>query len=132
MPNDAIAQLISKHFPLGLPHPGDLARKQPPILIQLPAFRTAGMQPELAKRVTNTLKLVGEAIVNLVETVGDSEIVSKKELAQLRAPKPGEPTPVLCRNCRSPMLWLNIVNGRATVTPELLSGVNIDCPHRIG
>jgi hypothetical protein len=135
MPNSAIAQLIAQHLPAGLPHPGDPTTNQPPISIPLPAFRTTGMPSEMAETINNTTGLIAEAIVNLIETVGESEIVSKAELAKLRVadvPK-GQPTPIMCSACRSPnpMLWVNLTDGPAYVDPTMLAALNTDCPHRV-
>lgn len=131
MPNDAVASLIAKHLSTGLPHPGNPANGQPAILIPLPMFRTDGMPPSVADQIETTAKLVAEAIVNLIETGTGSELVAKADLEQLRAPPEDQPMPVLCNVCNKPMLWLKVVNGRAAVTPALLRGVNLQCPHTI-
>ncbi len=131
MPNAPIAQLIAQHLPAGLPHPGDPTTGQPPVNLPLPAFRTTGMNAELAEQINNTAVLIGEAIVNLVETKGDSEIVSKAELQKLRTADipDGQPTPILCMACRQPMLWVQLTDGPAYVSPWLIAGVNAHCPH---
>jgi hypothetical protein len=76
---------------------------------------------------------VGEAVVNLIETQAGSVIIRRSELDALRAADAddsvGETLHVMCRNCRNPMLYLRIVNGRANVDPRVLSKVNPTCPH---
>ena len=131
MPNDAVASLIAKHLSSGLPHPGNPANGQPAILVPLPGFRTDGMAPQQVEQVEAATKIIGEAIVHLIETGTRTEFVDKAELEQLRAPPEGQPLPVECNVCRKPMLWLNVVNGRAAITPKLLGGVNLQCPHTI-
>ena len=84
------AQLISRALAEGLEHPGNGA-DQLPITIRLPLFRMAGQPPEITEQVENTVTMIGEAIVHLIETKGDSVIVNradyealKSELAQLK------------------------------------------------
>jgi hypothetical protein len=131
MPNSKLAKLISQRMSTGLPYPGDAYTKQQPMIIALPAFRTAGLPPQLADQVANTVELVGQAIIHLIETEGDSVIIGRGELNALRAADqgPGVPLTVMCRACNKPMLWLTITNGRAVIDPRLLGGVNTVCPH---
>ena len=131
MANDAVASLIAKHISSGLPHPGDPAKKQPAFLIPLPGFRTDGMLPRQAEQIEATALVIGEAIVHLIESGTNTEMVDKAELEQLRHPPPGHPLPVECSVCRKPMLWINVINGRAAVLPALLGSVNLQCPHTI-
>jgi hypothetical protein len=131
MPNDVVASLIAKHLSSGLPHPGNPSNGQPAILIPLPMFRTDGMPPSMVEQISVTAKLVGEAIVNLIETGTGSELVEKTDLEQLRAPPEDQPMPVECSVCRKPMLWLKVANGRAVISARLLGGVNLQCPHTI-
>lgn len=131
MPNDAMASLIAKHLSTGLPHPGNPDNGQPAILIPLPAFRTDGMSPPQAAQIQATTVLIGQAIVHLIETGTGAELVDKAELEQLRAPPEGQPMPVECIVCRKPLLWLNVVNGRAVINARLLGSVNLVCPHTI-
>ncbi len=85
-----IAALIADHIG-ELIHPGD--GNSGPIVLPVSTFRTAGIPPEMAEQFAREAgyptadipKLVGEAIVHLIETQGDSEIISRGELAQLRA-----------------------------------------------
>lgn len=87
----SIAELISQGLTDGLNHPGNPAADQPPTTIRLPLFRLAGQPPEITEQVENTVTLIGEAIVYLIEGKGDSVIVPrtdfealKTELAQLK------------------------------------------------
>lgn len=80
----SIAELISLKFVEGLQHPG-YEKGQPPSVIRLPLFRTAGMPPEVWQQVEETVKMIGEAIVYLIENDGESEIIKKTELEALRA-----------------------------------------------
>lgn len=92
MPNPRIATLIAQRIPAGLPHPGD-GKDQKPAMLNLPAFRSTGLPPGMeahfAKEAglpSNDIpRLIAEAVVNLIETDGDSEIISKAELTELRA-----------------------------------------------
>jgi len=85
----------------------------------------------MAERVNNTAKLIGEGIVHLIETAGQSEIVSHTELENLRVAvvPDGQPTPVLCVSCRKPLFWVNLTDGPAYVNPQLVTAVNAGCPH---
>jgi len=131
MPNSEIAQLIGDHLGPGLPHPGNPARDEPPRLLPLVAFRTTGMPPEMAEHARTTAKVVGEAVVNLIETQGNSVIIKRAELDELRAAEdtPGDLLPVVCMSCKQTMLWLRVVNGRALIAPHLLGDANLNCPH---
>lgn len=87
----SIAELISQGLAEGLDHPGQDGAGQLPITIRLPLFRMAGQPPEITQQVENTVTMIGEAIVHLIETKGDSVIVNradyealKSELAQLK------------------------------------------------
>lgn len=84
------AQLISRALAEGLEHPGNGA-DQLPITIRLPLFRMAGQPPEMTEQVENTVTMIGEAIVHLIVTKGESVIVPRteydalvEELAQLK------------------------------------------------
>lgn len=77
--NLAAAELIAKALPMGLPHPGDPGNHVAAATVRLPGFNTSGMSQEQAQEfVGNFAALVGEAIVNLLETEGGYEIVPKK------------------------------------------------------
>lgn len=131
MPNDAVASLIAKHLSTGLPHPGNPDNGQPAILLPLPSFRTDGLPPSMVEQIEATAMLIGQAIVHLIESGTNTEMVDKAELEQLRAPPKGHPMPVECSACRQPMLWVTVTNGRAIITAKLLNGVNLQCPHTI-
>lgn len=93
MPNNRIATLLTERLPGGLWHPGDPAADQQPKLIPLPGLASSGIPPEMAEQFAqeaglpsaNVAQLVAEAIVNVIETDGASEIVPRVELEQLRA-----------------------------------------------
>lgn len=80
-----VAELIAERLATGLVHPGDGTPSQPQMTIALPAFRSAGMPTELKKQVDLTTKLIGEAIVHLIETEGDHVLVQRAEFDALRA-----------------------------------------------
>lgn len=85
----SIAELISQGLAEGLDHPGQDGAG--PITIRLPLFRMAGQPPEITQQVENTVTMIGEAIVHLIVTKGESVIVPRteydalvEELAQLK------------------------------------------------
>lgn len=78
-----IAGLISNSFINGMYHPGN-DKEQKPSTIHLPLFRMAGQPPELYQQTEATVKMMGEAIVWLINNDGKSEIIDKDELAKLR------------------------------------------------
>lgn len=133
MPNEALATMIAESLATGLPHPG--RANEPPRLLPLVAFRTAGMAEDMRRMVTESAKCVGEALVNLIEApapVGaNSVIIRREDLDELRAndAAPGKSMPVVCSACKKPMLYLRVTNGRAVVHPGLLGQVNTECPH---
>lgn len=130
-PNPRIAALIAEKLHTGLPHPGDPDDNQPPLLIPLPGFRAAGLPPEYVEHARSAAKLIGEALVNVIETEGESEIVSKTELERIRAAdtRPHQPTPIACAQCGNPILHANTHNGRITLPPAALRRLNPACPH---
>jgi len=82
--NTAIADLIANKLTNGLPHPGNIEAGEEPVTIRLPLFKMASMPAEMYQQVEHTVKMLGEAIVHVIETDGDSEIVKKSELQALR------------------------------------------------
>ncbi|AII28266.1 hypothetical protein SEA_SMOOCH_28 [Mycobacterium phage Smooch] len=78
MANKKIADLIANGLRQGLVHPGKDGG--PPTPVVIPMFRTEGMPNEMAELVGATADLLGEAIVELIETEGDSQIVSNTEV----------------------------------------------------
>lgn len=80
-----IAELISQALADGLEHPGDSAAGQPPITIRLPLFRMAGQPQEMYEQVQNTVTMIGEAIVHLINTRGESVIVPRSEFEALKS-----------------------------------------------
>lgn len=84
MTNTDIAELISDRLTNGLQHPGYPGTDQPPVLIRLPLFKTAGLPPDFYTQIEETVKMLGEAIVHTIETDGESVIIPKAELDALR------------------------------------------------
>lgn len=80
-----IAELISQALADGLDHPGNLEADQLPTTIRLPLFKLAGQPPEITELVENTVTMIGEAIVHLIETKGASVIIPRPELDALKA-----------------------------------------------
>lgn len=144
MPNPRIAQLISDNLPNGLVIPGDPSRNEPDIPLVLPAFNPniAGTPPEYAELISTAVKTLGEAIVHLIETKGESTIVSRTHLEDLEsiasdAPEP-EILPVHCRKCdpkyQNPLMLLSfdarrriMIDGKVFLSE--LAKRNPDCPH---
>lgn len=93
--NAAVAELIAKSLPRGLPHPGDPGNHVAAAVIRLPGFNTAGMSEAQAQEfVGNFATLVAESVVNLIETEGNCDIVprtAKKAAAKKAAPKKATP-----------------------------------------
>lgn len=79
-----IAEIISASLASGLTHPGDASDGQKPFTIQLPLFRRAGIPPEMQREIDLMVKLMGEAIVHIIETAGASEIVAAAQMRELR------------------------------------------------
>lgn len=125
MANSTIAALIAERLPGSLVHPGDPANDQPAKLLPLPVLGSTGIPPEMAKHFAKEAglpaddfpKLIGEAIVHLIETDGQTTLVPNAELEQLRAAdlQPGEVTPVNCAECGQPAFYLSSKGGRLSV-----------------
>lgn len=79
-----ISELIAKKLAEGLYHPGDMQNGQAPTTIRLPMFRTVGMAPQVCQQVNQSTLFIAEAIVHLIETEGQCDIVPRAELEQLR------------------------------------------------
>lgn len=131
-----VAALIVTKLKTGLTHPGDPANDRPALSIPLLTFRTAGMHEELAKAVTQTTDLIGEAIVYTIQADGDTTIVDNTELARLRDAaaladsQPANRIAVTCRGCGNTMFTLPVKGGHANVDgPTLLSVLSPGCPH---
>lgn len=142
MANERIAELIGKALQDGIVHPGYPERDVPPRPIALPFGHTAGRPKEMQDLLDGTVKLLGEAIVHLIETDGDSDIIGREEAAQMRqaisdAPPPIA-TPVHCRCDRKftdPLAMLSISDTSRIVIdgPTLLRGLSKrdpKCPHK--
>lgn len=91
--NRAAVDLLASRLAAGLVHPGDPDNGQQPIALPLPGLSSAGIPPEMAEQFArdagypsaNIPLLIAEALVHLIETDGDSEIVRRSELATMRA-----------------------------------------------
>lgn len=92
MPNQEMVQVIAKGLRDGLPHPGDRENHQTAQLIRIPGMNPVGvprvvldqMAKDAGLPTSDMSTLVAEAVVNLIETDGNSEIVNKSELKGLR------------------------------------------------
>ena len=85
MSNQKIAALITDALVEGrLVHPGDPARDLPERQIVLPIFQSEGQPKEVADLMSTTAKFLGEAIVHLIETEGETSMVPTGELADMR------------------------------------------------
>lgn len=92
MPNPEMVQIISKGLREGLPHPGDRENHQTAMLIRIPGMNPQGiprqvldhMAKDAGMPTSDMPTLVAEALVNLIENDGGSEIVTKGELKELR------------------------------------------------
>lgn len=92
MPNQQMVQIIAKSLREGLPHPGDRENHQPAQLFRIPGMNPQGvpravldsMAKEAGLPTGDIATLVAEALVHLIETEGNSEIVDKSELTELR------------------------------------------------
>lgn len=125
--NARIASLIAERLPGGLIHPGN--EELPAKAIPLPGLASSGIPAEQAKMFAaqaglpsnDVPKLLGEAIVHLIETDGDSEIISRAELEQLRREaatvdqeQTGQTVNVHCR-CNRQEPALTVATHRAVV-----------------
>lgn len=82
--NTAIAELIADKLTRGLPHPGNKEAGEEPVTILLPLFKMSSMPAEMYQQVEATVKMMSEAIVHVIETEGESEIIKHAELKALR------------------------------------------------
>lgn len=130
MANKKIAELISTGLRNGLTHPGRDGGK--PIPLVLPMFRTAGMPQEMTELVDETVVLLGEAIVALIEEEGGSEIVTKEQAAELQIaqqdPAAIRQVMVHCRcdsDRKDPLAILTVTNSPYVVidAKQLLTGL---------
>lgn len=125
--NEHAAQLIAKHLPTGLPHPGNPAENRPPTLIPLPGFRTTGLPDDMAKAVNATALFLGEAIVNLLETEGHYELVDATNAEQRRADIAGmDTTTIRCRTCGNVLVTLTGDVDAATFV-NAVNRINVHC-----
>lgn len=138
MANKKIAELIAGALRNGVTHPGRNGGDPMPIVI--PMFRTAGMPQEMTELVDETTTLLGEAIVHLIETDGESEIVSKDQATQLRIAESDAAVRNVSVHCRcdsdrsNPLAVLTITNSPYVVIDgkQLIKGLaarSPDHPH---
>lgn len=85
MSNQKIAALITDALVESrLVHPGDPARDMPARQIVLPIFQAEGQPKEVADLMAQTAKFLGEAIVHLIETEGETSMVPTGQLEEMR------------------------------------------------
>lgn len=92
MPNPEMVEVIAKGLREGLPHPGNRENHQTAQTIRIPGMNPQGVPKvvldQMAKEAglpsSDMPTLIAEALVNLIETNGDSEIVKKCDLKELR------------------------------------------------
>jgi hypothetical protein len=134
MTNPAIVALISSALTGGLQHSGDDDSVK---TLGLPAFRASGRPPDESKLVAQSVKMIAEAITQLIEQ--DHEIVNRDELRLLR--EAHQPTgPVVAVHCRcdsartDPLAVLSLSGPVAVVDgKQLIRGLSkreAACPHR--
>jgi hypothetical protein len=78
----AISDLIADRLVNGLYHPGNPEEEQQPATLRLPFFRGVGAPPEMVRQVDETVKLMAEAIVYLIENDGQCDIVPRNQLQE--------------------------------------------------
>lgn len=113
MPNPEIEQMIAEALRNGIMHPGDPDNNIEPRPIVLPFKARPGMPKEMTDLLGETTKLLSEAIVHLIETEGNAELVDRTELRELRfAGSDGSldrTIPVYCRcNQKVPLVVLTV------------------------
>lgn len=134
MANKKIADLIASALRNGVTHPGREGGNEMPIV--LPMFRTAGMPQEMSELVDETTTLLGEAIVHLIETDGESEIVSKDQAVQMRIAESDAAVRNVSVHCRcdsdrtNPLAVLTITNSPYVVIDgrQLIKGLAARSP----
>jgi hypothetical protein len=138
MSNPHIAALIASKLRDGVVHPGDPAKDVQPRTIALPFGMRAGQPQEMLDLMDATTTMLAEAIVNLIETDGDTALVPNDELAAMQATTPdkGATIPVFCR-CDSkgaPLMVLTmthpdraVIDGATLI--HALSKREVACPH---
>jgi len=141
--DERIAQLISEKLRDGIIHPGYPDRDVPPKPIMLPFKKTAGMPKEMSDLMAETAKQLAEAIVDLIEGEGNSDIVPKDEVRSMRrAAGAGDPVstvPVYCRcnrNRDDPLAILSVTDPAAIIVDggTLIRGLakrSPTCPHGV-
>lgn len=140
----SLAARLAPHL-ASLVHPGDA--DTPPFPLMLPVFQTQtlpeGMAQDMAEQAgmpTPDLALHWlEAVLHLIESVGNVELVDKAELTRLRAatrerePKRNEIKPVHCATCNTVLFRCNIRDfdtDHPRITPEVITALHsktVDC-----
>lgn len=137
-----LAALIARKLSSGtLTHPGDPANNVAPRVITLPFSMKAGQPKEMQDLMDATATMIGEAVVALIETEGDTELIPHDEADAMRVAggdTPGEGSTVAV-HCRcdprgTPLLVFTMTHpDRAVVDgPSLLRALGkrtVHCPH---
>lgn len=137
-----LAALIARKLSSGtLMHPGDPDKNTAPRVIALPFSMKAGQPKEMQDLMDATATMIGEAVVALIETEGDSEIIARDDVAAMRVaagdtPTEGSTVEVYCRCGTLLMVFTMTHPDRAVVDgPSLLRALGrltVHCPHEMG
>lgn len=144
MANVRIAGLIAKKLREGIVHPGDPERDMPPRPIMLPFTHAPGRPQEMNDLLDETVKVLSEAIVHIIEVDGNVEMVDHTEARAMRkalgqGPEGPQAVPLHC-HCDSqrvdPLAILTVddpdvvlVDGAALIRG--LSRREVKCPHSV-
>lgn len=83
-PGPRLAELIAAKLRVGIIHPGDPDHGIPSRVLSYPAFRPGGGMPkEMAELVNESTRLLGEAIVSLIRSAGDLDLIPRGEYVRL-------------------------------------------------
>lgn len=141
MPNAELARLISEGMRDGMIHPGDPSRDVPARPIAFPVFRSQGQPKEVADLIDATVKQLGEAVVHLIETRGETALVPISEYENLKGlsdEPPGQRTVVVHCHCDAkradPLIVLSVDNRDHVTVPgqQLIANLSqreAECPH---
>lgn len=142
MSNPEIVELIAAKLKSGdLVHPGDPDKDIPPTPIALPFKSVPGMPEEMTQLMDRSAQLLAEAVVSIIETDGDSEIVPRTEAKAMRkavgeGPVGPQVVPLHCRCGGPPLAMLSvtdpdriIVDGSALILG--LTAREAACPHKV-
>jgi hypothetical protein len=81
-----VCAIIANKLTTGLYHPGDPAKEQLPTTLRLPFFRGVGAPPEMVRQVNETVMMMAEAIVYLIETDGQCDLVPRNQPTSEESP----------------------------------------------